>query len=199
MKLKHISIIAALLFCATVFCQAGEAVESQIGPFNLTGSPLNESTVVASYGRGYVQEDKAGGKVLGKKHVYYVADQNVWVEIRLSHVLEKNLERSVEAVVVTKRKLCDKKFTPKKSFGSLITGKGIKIGDALDKIIRAYGTPSVSIVLGEEKSFAVLREEFRLQKGRVLRYLPSQSNDLLFSEFYFADEALHSILISISE
>lgn len=199
MKLKQFNIIIVMLFCSAVLCWADEKVESQIGPFNFADSPMMESRLISSYGKGYVQIDKVGGKVLGKKHIYYVADINVWIEIRLSHVLNKNMERFVEAVLITKNKLCDEKFEPKTSFGPLLTGKGIKIGDTKEKTIRTYGSPSLLISVGADRPFSVLREDLKLKKGEILRYLPNQSNELLFSEFYFDDAVLHSILISRSE
>lgn len=199
MHFKLYKLTIVLFICSVSLCWAGEKVETHIGPFDFADSLMKESQLISSFGRGYVQIDRVGGKILDKKHIYYVANEKVWVEIRLSHVLDKNLEHAVEGVLITKMKLCDEKFKPKKTFGPLVTGKGIEIGDAIDKAINIYGTPSVSINVGKDRSFSVLQEALKLQKGRVLRYLTDQPNELLFAEFYFKDEKLHSLLITVSE
>jgi hypothetical protein len=199
MYIKKINIVVIILFCSTVLCWSGEKVEHQIGPFNLAGSPITESQLISSFGPGYVKIDKVGSMILGKEHIYYDVNEKVWVAVSLSNVLDKKLERVVEAVLVSKKKLCDEKFKPRKLFGPLITGKGIKIGDTLDKIINTYGTPSVSIDIGKDRSFSVLWDDLKLRKGRVLRYLTNQPNELLFSEFYFDGGVLHSMLISAAE
>lgn len=199
MNFRQLNIVAVILLCSTILCWAGEKVENQIGPFDLANSPMMESQLISSFGQGYVQTDKVDSKIFVKKHIYYIENEKVWLEVRLSHVLSERLERVIEAVLVTKKKLCDEKFKPEKSFGPLITGKGIKIGDSLEKTIRTYGAPSVSIDISKDTSFSVLREDLRLQTGRVLRYLTAHPNELLFSEFYFSAKGLHSILISGAE
>lgn len=197
MKINLFGIIGILLFSVTV--SWGQGLETQVGPFNFAGSLMKETKLIALYGDGYIQTYIVNGKVLDKKHIYYVSDAKVWVEISVSHVLDEHLARFVEAVLVTKKKLCDTKFEPKRPFGPLVTGKGVNIGDSLNKIIKTYGSPSISILVGKDKLSAVLIDDLRLLNGRVLRYLTSSQDELLFSEFYFLDNKLHSILISISE
>jgi hypothetical protein len=138
---------------------------------------------------------RVGNRILDKKHIYYLSDDNLWVEISISHVLP----REVESVLVTKKKLCEERFKPKKSFGPLNTSKGIKTGDSIAKVLNAYGKPTVNIDIAKNKLFSVLIEDLKSEKGKVLRYLPNRSDELLFAEFYFDAEGLHSVLISASE
>ena len=138
-------------------------------------------------------------EILEKKHVYYVPSERIWVEIGFSHVLDENLERYVEEVLITKQKLCDETYRPTKPFGPLVTSKGVRIGDSIDKVIKTYGAPSVSIEVGRDKISLALDEDLKLKKGRVLRYLSNRPDDLLFAEFYFDERGLHSLLISTSE
>lgn len=185
-----------------ILCCANETVvivENRIGPFDFAGKLMMESQLISDFGQGYVQTLQVGDEILGKKHIYYVSDEKLWVEISLSHVLDKNLERMVESILVTKKELCDKKFKPKKSFGPLITSKGITIGDPIDKVLNVYGNPSISLDISKDKLFSVLVENLKLKSGKVLRYLTTRPDELLFAEFYFDAEGLHSILISASE
>jgi hypothetical protein len=174
-------------------------VESKIGVFNFDSVQIRESLLVSQYGQGYVHQTKIGSETLEKSRTYFVADENVWIETHLSHVLDENLECNVEAILITKKKLCDKRFQPIKSFGPLVTSKGVRIGDSLSKIIEVYGNPSVSIEIGKDKSFSVLVKNLKLKKGRVIRYLSGRSDELLFTEFYFDKNKLHSLLVSGSE
>jgi hypothetical protein len=105
----------------------------------------------------------------------------------------------VEEILVTKYKLCDEKFQPSKPFGSLITSRGIQIGDSEEKIIQTYGAPSISIEIGKDKIFSVLAADLKLKEGRILRYLTNRQGELIFAEFYFNEKELHSLLISGSE
>jgi hypothetical protein len=200
--LKKFNLIIVLVFCTVTLCYANETivrVDTQIGPFDLAGKLMVESQLISDFGQGYVQILQVGDEILGKKHIYYVADKKLWVEISLSHVLDKNLERMVESILVTKKELCDKKFNPKKSFGPLITSKGIKIDDPIDKVLNVYGKPTITIDIAKDKLFSALVENLKLKNGKVLRYLTSRTDELFFAEFYFNEERLHSLLISASE
>lgn len=199
MYYKQMRIVFALILFTVVSCWANQKIETRIGPFNLAGLPVTELNFVSLFGQGHVQIDKVENKVLGQRRIYYASDEKVWVEIRFSHVLGENLERVVETILITRKKLCDEKFKPKKPFGPLITSREIKIGDSIDKVIGTYGKPSISIDVGKDKIFSVLVEDLKFQQGRVLRYLTNQPNELLFAEFYFSETGLHSILISESE
>jgi hypothetical protein len=199
MNFRQISANFALIFCTIVLCWADQRIETQIGRFNLAGPPVTEPKFVSQFGQGFLKTDKIGDKILGQDHIYYASDEKVWVQIRFSHVLDENLERVMEAIIVTKEKLCDERFKPKELFGPLITSKGVKIGDSIDKIIETYGKPTISIDIGKDKIFSVLVEDLKFQEGRVLRYLTNQPYKLFFVEFYFSRKGLHSILISESE
>ena len=185
MLFVQIGITLIMIFSNINFCLASQRIiESQIGPFNLANTPMRESQLISEYGIGDVKTEKIDDKILGKRYIYYVTGQQIWIEIHLSHVLDENLERVVEAILVTKKKLCDEKFKPKKPFGLLITSMGIKIGDSIKKVINTYGEPS-------EKYVNVV--------GQALKYMSDDPRNLLFTEFSFDEVGLHSMLISISE
>lgn len=188
-----------LLSLLTTVCWGGGSVEHQIGPFNLADTPMTESKLISQFGEGCIEYDKAGDKMLGKKHIYYVADKKMWLEIRLSDVLTEKMERTIEAVLITKQRLCDERFRPTRTFGALTTGRGITIGDSMDKVLNTYGRPSVLANIGKDKFYSNLQEVLKLKEGRVLRYLGDQTDALLFAEFYFHSQKLHSLLISASE
>jgi hypothetical protein len=197
--------IRQIIICLTVIlfavgkCSATQEIETQIGPFDLASPPVSESKIISQFGQGYVEVNKSANETLEKKQIYYAPDQKVWVEIRFSHVLNAKLEHIVEEILVTKYKLCDEKFQPSKPFGSLITSRGIQIGDSEEKIIQTYGAPSISIEIGKDKIFSVLAADLKLKEGRILRYLTNRQGELIFAEFYFNEKELHSLLISGSE
>jgi len=199
MCLKPIITTFILIFCSFISCLANQKIETQIGLFNFAGPSIIESKFVSQFGKGFVQIDKAGDKILGKKYVYYAPQEKVWVQVKFSHVLDENLDRVMEAILVTKKKLCDERFKPRKLFGCLITSKGVRIGDSIDKVIEVYGTPTISFDIEKEKLFSVLVEDLKLKEGRLLRYLSDKPNELSFVEFYFSGRSLHSLLISESE
>jgi len=177
-------------------------IETQVGSFDLAGQPLTESNLVSRLGEGYVRLEKSGDKIISKKHIFWVPEQRVWVQIGLSHVLDEKMEHTLDTVLVTRKKLCDKdeKYMPKKTLELLATSKGIKINDSIDKVIEKYGKPSISKTIGRDKIFTALEEELKLREGVVLRYLQKElSNKLNFAEFYFKQKKLHSFLISKSE
>ncbi len=149
-------IFTIIIICSVVSSWANGKIETRIGPFNLSSSPVTESKFISQFGEGYVQIDKVGDKLLGKKHIYYSRDEKVWVEIFFSHVRDEKLERIFEAVLITKKRLCDERFEPKNTFGSLATSKGIRIGDSLTKVLRLYGKPTIDIELGKDKIFSAL-------------------------------------------
>jgi hypothetical protein len=186
---------AIFVFFMVTLCFANNTIENQIGPFNFAGEPMTVSQLISDFGQGYVHIYRVGDRILDEEHIYYVSDQKLWVEISISHVLP----REVDSIIVTKKKLCEERFKPKKSFGPLNTSKGIKIGDSIDKVLNAYGNPTISIDIAKDKPFSSLVEELKLKSGKVLRYLPNQPDELLFAEFYFNAEGLHSLLISASE
>lgn len=188
-----------IILPAVSFCWAAQKIETIIGPLDLGSSSISESNIISQYGQGFVQEKKYGNKVLEKKRVYYIPSDRIWIEIRFSHVLDENLERYVEEILITKQKLCDETYKPTTPFGPLVTSKGVRIGDSINKVIKIYGAPSVSIEIGKDKTFSALDEDLKFKKGRVLRYLPDDPDKLIFSEFYFSGGKLHSMLISISE
>jgi len=190
------------MLCKISISFSNPKIEAQVGPFNLSGPPLTESKLVSEFGEGYVRVQKIGNTIISKKHIFWVPEQAVWVQIGLSHVLDAKMEHIVEAVLVTKEKLCDedKRYTPKKQLAPLSTSKGIKINDSIDKVIEKYGKPSVSKIVGKDEAFTVLEEELKLKQGEVLRYLQEHSSkELNFAEFYFDKKKLHSFLISESE
>jgi hypothetical protein len=190
-------LILVLAVCMVKVCCAQETivtVENQIGPFNIVGEErMMESQLLSAFGQGHVYIYQVGDEIFQKKHSYYVSDEKLWVEISLSHVLDSHLDRTVDSILVTKKELCEKKFRPKKSFGPLITSKGITIGDPIDKVLNAYGKPSESIVISKDKLFSELVEDLELTSGKVLIYFP---DELFFEEFYFDAEGLHSLLVS---
>jgi hypothetical protein len=177
-----------------------QEIETQVGPFNLAGPPLTETKLISEFGEGFVKSETIGEKIISKKHIYWVPGQEVWVQASLSHVLSERMERIVEAVLVTRKKLCEQKYVPKAPLGLLATSKGIKINDSMDKVIKEYGRPNISKVIGKDKIFTVLDEELALKEGIVIRYLQKQpARELNFAEFYFSQDKLHSFLISESE
>jgi hypothetical protein len=195
-------LVTVVIFCKIDLSFGNQKIEPQVGPFRFSGPPQTESKLVSEFGEGYVLVEKVGDKIISKKHIFWVPEQAVWLQIGLSHVLDKEMERIVEAVLVTKKKLCneDRRYIPIKKLPLLVTSKGIKINDSIDKVIEKYGKPSVSKVIGKDKVFSVLDEELKLKQGEVLRYLQKHpSNELNFAEFYFEKKKLHSILISESE
>lgn len=194
-----IAIIFNVVFLAVVLCWGTQEIETKIGPFDLDSSSISESNIISQYGQGYVQEKKYGNEVIEKKRVYYVLSDRIWIEIGFSHVLDENLERYVEEILITKQKLCNETYKPTKPFGPLVTSKGVRIGDSFDKVIKTYGAPSVSIEVGRDKIFSALDEDLKLKKGRVSRYLPADPDKLIFAEFYFDENGLHSLLISGAE
>ncbi len=196
---RHLKMFIVLALCTVGLCWAGEKIETRIGPLNIEDSSMTETRLISQFGEGYVRLDKYGNKVLDKKHIYYVSDEKVWIEISFSHVLDENLQRYIDAILVTKTKLCDKKFRSKEPFGPLATSKGIKIGDSIDKVISAYGKPAISIDIIKDRLFSSLVEDLKLQKGHILRYDTNQPDELYFVEFYFNGKGLHSLLISESE
>lgn len=182
-----------------ISCSIAETIEPQIGPINFDKKPLTESQWTSFYGPGYVDKKKIGNKIIELSHIYFIENENLWVKIQFSHVKNKSFESMVESVLVTRKKICDEKFKPKKQFNHLKTSRGIKIGDSLEKVIKVYGKPTVDIVNVGNKTFSVLKENLPITKGRVLRYLPKKHSELNFVEFYFDDVGLNSILISESE
>jgi hypothetical protein len=198
MNLKGYKIIFVLFSYAVAVCWANSKVETKIGAFDLD-KLTTESQFVSQYGEGNVQMEKVDDKVLGKRHIYYVSNSKLWVEARFSHVLGEDLQRVLEAVLVTKQKICDERFRPKNLLTSLITSKGVKIGDSIDKVVSIYGKASIHIDIKKDKTFSVLREDLKLKEGQILRYFGNKPNELFFSEFYFGKEGLHSFMISKSE
>lgn len=175
-------------------------IESKIGIFNFDTVQVSEDDFVLRYGKGYVRQEKIGSKVFEKSRAYYLPNENIWIEIFFSHVLDIHLERSIEAVIITKNKRCDKKIQPKKYFGDMITSKGIKIGDSIDKVIRSYGKPSTNIKVSDcITKISTLEEHLKLKGGQILIYRNDSSDELLCAEYYFDKKSLHSILISIKE
>jgi len=195
-------VLTIVIFCRIDLSFSNREIETQVGPFELSDASLTESKLVSDFGEGYIRIGKSGNKILSKKHVFWVPEQGVWVQIGLSHVLDEKMERIVEAVLVTKNKLCDedKRYIPTKKVAPLGTSKGIKINDSMDKVIEKYGKPSISKIVGKDKAFTVLDEELKLKQGEVLRYLQEHpSKELNFAEFYFDKKKLHSFLISEAE
>jgi hypothetical protein len=177
-------------------------IEKQVGPFRLSDPAFTEAKLVSEFGEGYVQVEKFGNKTIRIKHIFWVPEQEVWLKVSLSHVLNEKMQRVVEAVLVTKKQLCekDKKYIATKKLASLATSKGIEINDSINKVIEKYGEPSISKVVGKDKTFTMLDEELKLKEGVVLRYLQSRrSKEMNFAEFYFKQKKLHSFLISESE
>jgi len=96
---------------------------------------------VDQFGEGFIDEYKVGDKVFSKSRIYYLKDEDLWIKIDLSHVLDENHERSVEAVTVTRKKLCDETYLPANKVGPMITSRGIAAGDAFQDVVNEYGEP----------------------------------------------------------
>jgi len=198
----YLILVTILIFYKIDLSFSNPKIEIQIGPFKLSDPAFTDSKLVSDLGEGCVQVGMIGNKIISKKHIFWVPEQNVWLQISFSHVLNEKMERNVEAILVTKNKLCEKEkiFTIRKKIALLATSKGIKINDSIDKVIQKYGKPSISKAIGKDKVFTVLDEELELKGGTVLRYLQEHpSKDMNFVEFYFSQERLHSFLISESE
>jgi len=124
---------------------AGQNVESKVGAFDFGGSLMSESELVGRIGEGFIYEYKVGEKVFSKSRTYYYKDEQIWVKVDLSHVLDENYERSVEAVTVTKKRLCNESYKPSNLIGPMITSNGIAVGDQPEKVIKVYGEPGRKI------------------------------------------------------
>lgn len=198
MNLKGYVIIFVLLIDAVTFCWADNIADTKIGVLDLE-KLTTESQFMSQYGEGNVQIEKVDNEILGKRHTYYASNSKLWVQARFSHVLGEDLESVLEAILITRRKLCNEKFKPKKPFDSLVTSKGVKIGDSISQVISIYGKPSIYIDLKKDKMFSVLQEDLKFEEGQILRYLSSKPNELLFLELYFDRKGLHSFIISTSE
>ena len=192
--------LLCLILSSETKCFAGGSVEEQIGPFN-PYQIMTESKLISEFGEGYVhiEKDMDNTIIMDKKHIYYIPKQNLWLQLGMSHVLDENLERSIESILLTRQNLCDKKFIAKKPFGVLSTAHGIRIGDSIKKVTNTYGKPFELINLRDKEGSSILAEELKIKKGKVLRYSNNKEDELLFAEFYFDAKGLHSILISAEE
>ncbi len=132
---------------------------------------------------------------------YYVRDDNQWMTVKLSRYYGKDVMRYVEQVLVTRKNVCGEKTTAKTSFGKVTTGKGVALGDSMDKVLETYRLPLVKIEL-EEVGVAgyvpPIAEKLGVKTGTVFRYLDPMG-EFLYTEFYFTDGVLHSILISTED
>lgn len=195
---KQICIITFIILLLVNMGWAKEIIEYRIGLIDLSHPP-KESEIILKFGKGYEKVISVNGKILEKSHCYYLPKDEIWVEISLSHVLNKNLERSVQAVLVSREKLCDESFIPEMEFDNLTTSKGIKIGDSFSKVTEAYGEPSIDFEAEKEKNkFSAITEMLKPKKGRILRYLGSE-DDEFFSEFLFDKNELNSMYVSGAE
>jgi hypothetical protein len=102
------------------------------------------------------------------------------------------------SVLLTKQRLCNKKYKPNKEY-EWNTGKGVKLEDELEKVIKAYGKPTIIINLGKETKYSTINEELHLTNGLIYRYLGKSLNMNYYAEFYFRDKKINTILVSISE
>jgi hypothetical protein len=187
------------LFCSYGACEGVTVAETQIGPFDLTIPQKNEGEFVAVYGKGVEVVEQYGDMVMGSKHIYYSKGQNLWIEIRFSHIRDKSMQRIMEAVLVTKKKLCNQEYTPKTPFPKLSTSKGFELGTSLQVLRDEYGKPTASINIGRDKQYSSLVDYMDLTRGVVLKYVPTERREINFAEFYFNEEVLHSMVISIED
>lgn len=200
--MKTFTSFVTTITCLVLFsvpCMAGQNIESKVGAFDFGGSLMSESELVGRFGEGFIYEYKVGEKVFSKSRTYYYKDEQIWVKVDLSHVLDENHERSVEAVTVTKKRLCNESYKPSNLIGPMITSSGIAVGDQPEKVIKVYGKPGRKIEIMTDSRFSILKEDLDLKRGLVFRYFPDDRNSLHMVEFYFQDSKLHSLIISISE
>ena len=169
-----------------------QKIESKIGPIDLSADTLTESRITAVYGQGYIMVEKPE-----KQYAYFLPEENIWLQLRYSHVLDGKLERTLRAILITRHKLCPKRFQPLSSLGKMMTSGGVQIGSSFGMVVKTYGKPTITIDVERDNTFAYLRETLKLKRGTVIRYLPSSSNGGdFFTEFAFDGKTLHSILIS---
>ena len=195
---KCIMYSSFVLFSASV-CWANDNIETEIGQFNIKDSAITETKFTSMFGKGCAVTKNIEGKIYEKKHIYYINDKKLWVELRFSHVLGNSMESTLETVLITKRKLDSKNCKPVKKIESLITPAKIQIGDSIENVIKAYGNPSITINVERDNTYSVLSEYLKIKKGKILRYLPNHNDESFFAEFYFDKRTLHSILISGEE
>lgn len=193
-------LICFLILLSADICFAGSAVDEKLGPFRVYHS-LSESKLITKYGRGYehVVKDSKNEVIMEKEHLYYIPEQEIWLQIGMTHVLDQYLERHIDSLLLTRKPLCDKIFTAKNSLGTLSTSQGIKIGDTIERVIEIYGEPREVIQVGRTNRFSALVYKLKLNRGTILRYDNNKNDELLFAEYYFEDNKLHSILISAEE
>lgn len=193
-------IIAMAVLCSFAISWGAENVNLRIASFKLSGPALMESEIVSVLGSGYVKQDRVGNSLVDKYHIYYIASRKVWLSIRLSHVVGNKFDASVDEIFVTKSKLCDKKYRPKKDIEPLIKPIGIHFGASIDEIINILGKPTLSVDIGKNESYAgLIAEKMKYTSGHVIRYLPDSASENIVQEFYFNGRGLHSLLISVAE
>lgn len=201
--MKRLLAISSLIIIIIFNVHCGSAPkqrpETRIGQFDFSTFVINEAEFTSRYGQGFVVIDKFGDQIMGSKHIYYLTDQNVWLEVRFSHVRDERLERMMSAVLITKNKLCDKEFEPQEKFEELITSRGIRIGDPLNKVIKVYGDPARIINVERGGGFSSLINYLNLKQGVIFRYYTEEPREINFTEFYFDNEELHSLIISVEE
>ena len=197
-SITSIATIGFLALSSTLVI-AGQNLETKIGIFDFSGPTMPESELVERLGTGFIDEYKVGNKVFSKSRIYFLKDENLWIKVDLSHVFDENGECRVEAVTVTKNKLCDESYEPIHEISPMITSRGIRIGDGLRDVVDQYGEPGRRIEVSKGGPFSLLKEDLDLDRGLAFRYFTENSQSLHQMEFYFQDDKLHSFIISISE
>jgi len=102
-------------------------------------------------------------------------------------------------VTVTRKKLCDETYLPANKVGPMITSKGIAVGDAFQDVVNEYGEPGRRIEISKDNRFSLLNRGSPFRKRLSLQIFPVDPQSLHQMEFYFQDDKLHSLIISISE
>jgi hypothetical protein len=195
MRLLTHALLLDSILCVIALGWVHQKIETRIGPFDLSARLEAESKIVSLYGQGYLRENRVGDR----SRIYYLPEDKAWLEIQFSHVLDPLGERFVESILLTKQKLCETKYRPKQSFGKMVTSAGIQLGDSIGKTVHVYGSPTETIEVEKDKLFSVLEERLKPRKGEVIRYLPSPQEELGFAEFYFDQNGLNAILVSVAE
>jgi hypothetical protein len=93
-------------------------------------------------------------------------------------------------MLVTRTKLCENNYQPKRGFGNLETPAGIGIGSTEKEVIATYGKP---YRIGTSEQYN------GIEKGlKTLVYSEAES-PWLKANFFLKDNVVHSILISTAE
>lgn len=191
--------LVLLLSCAQV-----KKKESRIGPFDLSVKPITESEFIKNYGGGWVEDNRNrndDSRNQSVQHAYFLGNKNLWLRADFSHVLDSEMNRNLETILVSKQKLCDEKYKLAAENIDFGTGNKIKIGDTYKKVVDTYGQPKVEFIHGADKKFSLIGYDLKgIAPGRIFRYFDEKSTSLCcLLEFYFVNDDVHTILLSSGE